>query len=334
MQWKDGIDAFLRYIEKQRDYSINTANAYKGDLLQFAQTQNINDDDDVEKNFTKQNIRAYIYFLKDNGQKSKSIARKRSSLLSFGKAMMKEGVISSNPVRLISVPKIGKNIPVIITQPQMQELGEIYENYENTEENTGDENTKKTSNKMSVRDMLIIELLYGSGIRVAELHNLTTRNLDISNNLIRVTGKGNKERIVPITDIAVELLKRHLPTNPRQTDFVFPRIAKSGRKTTKNYKNLSKKRMMLHKEDKSLLTIRQIRNIVNRELAKVSTAEKKSPHILRHSFASHLIDNGADIRVVKEMLGHASLSSTQIYTHVSIEKMMKSYKQAHPRSGE
>lgn len=330
MQFKNGIDKFFLYIEGQRNYSINTVDSYKRDLLQFMETQKIDDDANIAKNFTKQNIRAFIYFLKGNGQKVKSIARKRSALLSFGKFMMREGVISANPVRLIAVPKIEQNIPAIITEQQMQELGENYEN-PNKNENA---NAAKQQKLPSVRDMLIIELLYGSGIRVSELHNLTKRNFDLSNRTIRVIGKGNKERIVPATDVALELLKKHLAANSRSSDYIFPRIAKSGRKKTKNYKGLTGKRERLHKEDAALLSIRRIRQIVNRELAKVSAAKKKSPHILRHSFASHLLDNGADIRVVKEMLGHASLSSTQIYTHISIEKMMKSYKKAHPRSGE
>lgn len=326
MQFKDGLDAFLRYIEKQRDYSINTVESYKRDLSQFAQTAKITDDDSVADVFTKQNIRAFIYSLKNSGQKAKSIARKRSSLLSFGKYLMKEGAISTNPVRLIAVAKLDKNIPAIITEPQMQELGEQYDSRE--------EDTQTPVPPPNVRDMLIIELLYGSGIRVSELHNLTRRSIDFSNHTIRVIGKGNKERIVPITDVAIELLRKHISASPRQGDYVFPRVARSGRKPSKNCKSLTQKRERLRKEDMSLLSVRRIRQIVNRELAKVSLAKKKSPHILRHSFASHLLDNGADIRVVKEMLGHASLASTQIYTHVSIEKMMKSYKQAHPRSGQ
>jgi integrase/recombinase XerC len=319
MQWKDGIDGFLRYIEKQRDYSIETVESYKHDLLQFTEIQKIAENADIAKFFTKQNIRAFIYFLKDNGQKSKSIARKRSALLSFGKYMMKEGEIFANPVRLIAVPKLDKNIPAIITEPQMEDLGEIYKNPEDLP---------------CVRDMLIIELLYGSGIRVSELHNLTKRNIDYSNRTIRVIGKGNKERIVPITDVAIELLKQHLSECSRSTDYIFPRIATTGRKQYKAQNNSTRKRQERNRKNNSLLTVRQIRNIVNRELSKVSAAKKRSPHILRHSFATHLLDNGADIRVVKEMLGHASLSSTQIYTHISIEKMLKSYKQAHPRSGQ
>ena len=324
MRWIDAIDSFLRYIEKQRNYSINTADSYKNDLKQFCETQKISDCDNVEEFFTKANIRAFIYYLKNSGQKAKSIARKRSSLLSFGKFLMKENVISLNPVRLIVVPKLDKLIPAIITEPQMRELGDDYENpdRENPEE------------LPSIRDMLIIELLYGSGIRVSELRNLTKRSFDLSNRIIKFMGKGDKERIVPITDVAVELLKRHLPANAKPNDYIFPRISNCGRKQSKNYNNLTGKRARLHKDDISLLSVRRIRQIVNKELAKVSSAKKKSPHILRHSFATHLLDNGADIRVVKEMLGHASLASTQIYTHISVEKMLKSYKQAHPRSGE
>jgi integrase/recombinase XerC len=329
MRWIDAVDSFLRYIEKQRDYSINTADAYKRDLLQFSQVQKISDGDDIQSVFTKANLRSYIYFLKNEGQKAKSIARKRSSLLSLGKFLMRENVISLNPVRLISVPKLDKPIPTLITEPQMRELGDEYDN-----SNSSNPQEEDSQEPPSVRDMLIIELLYGSGIRVSELHNLTKRSFDFSNCTIRVLGKGNKERIVPMTDAALKLLKQHLSENTKSGDYIFPRIAKSGRKQYKNYNNLTGKRARLHKEDNSLLSVRRIRQIVNKELAKVSSAKKKSPHVLRHSFASHLLDNGADIRIVKEMLGHASLASTQIYTHTSIEKMLKSYKQAHPRSGE
>jgi len=331
MRWIDAVDSFLRYIEKQRNYSINTADAYKRDLFQFRDMQTISDDDDVEKVFTKINIRTFIYFLKNEGQKAKSIARKRSSLLSFGKFLMRENVITLNPVRLISVPKLDKPIPMVITEPQMKELGENYDDFDDSD-SSHEENLH--GEPPSVRDMLIIELLYGSGIRVSELRNLTKRSFDFSNKTIRVIGKGDKERIVPMTDVALELLKRHLSENVKLNAYIFPREAKSGRKQYKNYDNLTGKRARLHKEDVSLLSVRRIRQIVNRELAKVSSAKKKSPHVLRHSFASHLLDNGADIRVVKEMLGHVSLASTQIYTHTSIEKMLKSYKQAHPRSGE
>ncbi|MDR0303402.1 MAG: tyrosine-type recombinase/integrase [Chitinispirillales bacterium] len=330
MRWIDALDSFLRYIEKQRDYSINTADAYKRDLLQFRDMQKITDGDDVEKVFTKTNVRSFIYFLKNEGQKAKTIARKRSSLLSFGKFLSRENVISLNPVRLIAVAKLDKSIPAIITEPQMQELGDSYNNCNDTN-SSQEEISRKPPD---VRDMLIIELLYGSGIRVSELHNLTKRSFDFYSKTVRVIGKGNKERIVPITDVVIELLKRYLPTSAKPSDHIFPRIAKSGRKRYKNYDNLTGKRARIYKEDVTLLSVRRIRQIVNKELSKVSSAKKKSPHILRHSFASHLLDNGADIRVVKEMLGHASLASTQIYTHTSIEKMLKSYKQAHPRSGE
>jgi integrase/recombinase XerC len=327
MQWKKAVSEFLNYIESQRGYSINTADSYGRDLRQFAEVLKIAEDGDVVSVFTKGNIRKFIYFLKDDGQKAKSIARKRSTLLSFGKYMIKVGELFSNPVRLVSVPKLEKTIPVIITEPQMRELAEDYEEEQQKPQEAQNPTTV-------IRDELIVELLYGSGIRVSELHNLRRREINWSNGTMRVMGKGRKERIVPLTDVAIKLLKEFLGENIRKDGFVFPRTAKSGRKESKNYDDLKGERATLHKDDISLLTVRRIRQIVNKELSKVSEAKKKSPHILRHSFASHLLDNGADIRVVKEMLGHSSLASTQVYTHVGIEKMLKSYKQAHPRSGE
>jgi integrase/recombinase XerC len=162
MQWKEAVDSFLRYVEKQRGYSIYTADSYKSDLLQFAEVLKIDENTDAAGVFTKANIRKFIYSLKDTGHKAKSIARKRSTLLSFGKYLIKEEVLSSNPVRLISAPKIEKTIPVIMTEPQMRELAEIY-----TEPQPQDE-----QEHISERDKLIVELLYGSGIRVSELRNL------------------------------------------------------------------------------------------------------------------------------------------------------------------
>jgi integrase/recombinase XerC len=318
VQWKEAANKFLTYIEKQRDYSINTADSYNSDLQQFFQVLELEPNVEIGTVFTKRNIRKFIYFLSDLGQKPKTIARKRSCLLSFGNYLMKEELITSNPARLISVPKVEKNIPALASESQMSEL---------------DENYNSPENKTKLRDMLIVELIYGSGILVSELKNLKKRGIDFSNSTIRVVGKGDKERIVPITDVACDLLKDFLSEN-KKGDFVFPRTAKSGRRQTKNYSNLSGKRARIHKEDAQLLSVRRIRQIVNRELAAVSAAKKRSPHILRHSFASHLLDRGADIRVVKEMLGHSSLASTQVYTHVNIEKMLKFYKQAHPRSGE
>ncbi|MCL2843870.1 MAG: tyrosine-type recombinase/integrase [Chitinivibrionia bacterium] len=327
MQFSEAKEAFLNNLEKQRGYSINTTDAYRRDLDQFAEVVQVSEQTEVADIFVKGNIRKYVYWLKESGQKSKSIARKRSCLLSFGKFLVKREALSSNPVRLIYAIKIDKNIPAIITQPQMQDLGDAYE--EPTPQNSEIENIKPTS----VRDKLIIEFLYGSGIRVSELSNLMKSNINKHNQTMRVIGKGNKERIVPITDAALALLEEFLKENPRGV-FIFDRTAKSGRKESKNYEAMSKSRRDLRNKERSLLSIRRIRQIVERELSAVSAAKKRSPHILRHSFASHLLDNGADIRVVKEMLGHSSLASTQVYTHVNIEKMLKSFKQAHPRSGQ
>jgi len=323
MQFNEAREAFLNNLEKLRGYSINTVDSYRRDLGQFAEVLQISQNAEVAEVFLKGNIRKYIYWLKEDGQKSKSIARKRSCLLSFGKFLVKREILPSNPVRLIFAPKIEKNIPAIITQPQMSDLGETYN------ESPKEDSIEKPT---SLRDKLIVELLYGSGIRVSELNNLTKGCINIPNRIMRVIGKGNKERIVPITDAAAELLQEHL--KEIRGSFIFERTANSGRRQSKNYGAMSKHRKDLRNKERSLLTVRRIRQIVERELGSVSAAKKRSPHILRHSFASHLLDNGADIRVVKEMLGHSSLASTQVYTHVNIEKMLKSFKQAHPRSGQ
>lgn len=284
------ITAYLTYLEKNRGYSEHTIVSYRRDLLQLAE---FSDSTTLQDICTKHEIRSFIHHLSEKGLKPKSIARKRVAIQSFIKYAMKEGHLTQNPMKAIASIKLPKPLPKALSQRETNALP-----------TTGIDNT---------RNRAIVELLYGSGIRLSELHSLAIEDITTNDLLIRVIGKGNKERIVPITEHSLSLIERYL--------------IETGR-------SLSDKGAIFWGRQRNPISKRQIQRIVEKELSRVSQAEKLSPHTLRHSYATHLLEKGADIRVVKELLGHASLASTQIYTHVTKENLKQAYKQAHPRSGE
>lgn len=286
---------FISYIKKQRGYSVYTVISYKTDLEQFfdyaAETIGKTSIDQI---MIKTVLRAFIYSLREQGLKSRTMARKIATLKSFSKFCVKKKIIRVNPSKTLSSPKQEKPLPAFLTTEQTAQL-----------------ETVPGEKKSNLRDCAIVELFYGSGIRLAELHSLNTGTIDRKNRLIKVTGKGQKERIVPVTSHAIALIDRYLAQRKaaaQHNDPLF--VNKSGNR----------------------LSQRQIQRIVCQRLGTVSHQKKKSPHVLRHSFATHLLDGGADIRAVKELLGHASLATTQIYTHISTERLRMLYQQAHPRA--
>ncbi len=291
------IKGFLGYCAKQKGYSEHTCSAYKRDLVQYYQFCKKSDMPlDVKTLFKKNPLRAFIYFLSEKELKSRTISRKRASLLSLGKYLLKKEYITSNPMTIISSPKLDKPVPTVLSQKETSALLEVI-----------------PTNLRELRSRTIVELFYGTGIRLSELHGLNIIDVDFGSMTIKVMGKGNKERIVPVTAYALKLLNAYLERRGslRKAD----------------------EALFLGREQKRI-SKRQIQRIVSSDLSAVSSAKKKSPHILRHTYATHLLDNGADIRIVKELLGHASLASTQIYTHITKERLLAAYKQAHPRSGE
>jgi integrase/recombinase XerC len=287
---------FLVYIEKEKGFSGNTVDAYRRDLMQFSSfIRNKQLPDDLGLAMNKANLRAFTFSLGSRKLKPRSIARKIAALKSFSRFCARRHLLAVNPAKLLSTPKLDKQLPVFLTQYQANRIAP----------------PPVGSPPDMLRNHAIIEFFYGSGIRLAELHALTLGAIDRRNATLRVMGKGRKERIVPLTGSAIEAMSRYLESRnaPRSPDlplFVngagFP------------------------------LSRRAIQRIVSKELSMVSQQKKRSPHVLRHSFATHLMDAGADIRAVKELLGHASLATTQVYTHVSREHLLKAYKQAHPRA--
>jgi integrase/recombinase XerC len=289
------IGIFIEYLEKERLFSMHTTTAYRRDLLQFADFMaKKNVAMDLQSCMNKMSLRGFLFQLSRNGNKPRSIARKLAALKSFSRYCLRQNLIAANPTQVLATPKPDKPLPVFLTKKQAHGLLL-------TDDEPGH----------SLRNRLIVEFFYGSGIRLSELQALDIASVDTVNETVRVLGKGRKERIIPVTHITVEMMRRYLTQGMR-----------GGQRNEPLFVNNQGIR----------LSKRQIQRIVERELSAVSHQKKRSPHVLRHSFATHLMDGGADIRAVKELLGHASLNTTQVYTHVSREQLLKVYKQAHPRA--
>lgn len=289
---------FLKYIEYQKKYSSHTVNAYATDLNNFYifcfENEIIKTEDEIISDYKI--IRQWIAFLSSQGISAKTINRKLSTLRSFYNFLLRENLIDSNPILKITRLKTEKKLPEFVSDEKMNLL---------LDSNVFSENFE------GLRNQLLLEILYGTGMRRAELINLSINDIDINKKNVKVTGKRNKQRIIPFPDILSELLKKYILLRKEiETDNEYLFLTKSGKQI---YPNL-------------------VYRIVNKYLSFISTQKKKSPHTLRHTYATSLLNNGADINAVKELLGHANLSATQIYTHNTFEKLNRIYKQAHPRA--
>ncbi|MGA2140988.1 MAG: tyrosine recombinase XerC [Brevinematales bacterium] len=291
------IDDFLTYIRYEKGCSANTLISYKKDLEElsaFLESQRLNSMEDI----TYKHLHLYISSLGKSGWKPATIERKVASLKSLFKYMIRTDVIHKNPAALISSPKKEKRLPAVLENSEMTELiGHIPE-----------------TDPLSIRNKAIVVLLYASGLRVSELTGLDLGEIDFGEGVILVTGKGNKQRIVPAGATALLMMKKYLAVRrelaPKTGDTGALFLTKSGKR----------------------IQDRMIRYIINRYIGELSIQKHVSPHTLRHTFATHLLQNGAGIRVIQEMLGHESLSTTQIYTHLTIEKLKESYDNFHPHA--
>ena len=295
---QSSIQSYLDYLKFQKRYSQHTIISYQNDLrsfFDFAQEQfETSAPEEVNSAF----IRSWLAGLKEAGMESRSINRKISSLKSFFKHQLKLGLVSKSPMVTIISPKVKKRLPHFVEESDMKTLFEYVEFPATWEGDTA---------------RLIMCLFYNTGMRQAELVGLKESQVDKSNRSLKVLGKGNKERILPLSRSTMELLLNYTAAKKVSFDnfdaeYLF--VSKNGRRLYPKY----------------------VYKVVKQYLSLVTTIDKRSPHVLRHSFATHLMNNGADLNAVKELLGHSSLAATQVYTHNTIEKLKDVYKKAHPKA--
>lgn len=290
------IDSFLDYISLEKKYSPNTVFAYNNDLISFkdfcATEYQIENLAEVEYPI----IRSWIVGLVDLKISNRSINRKISSLNSFYKFLQKMHQVEINPLAKHKALKSVNRLQVPFTSKEI---------------NTAINNISEKNDFTTVRNKLIVELLYSTGIRKTELINIKENDIDFYNKIIKILGKRNKERFVPLLESVIIIVKQY-------------------RELKNEYSNIDNHLLITEKGNKVSKSL--VYRIINSYFGKVSTKVKKSPHILRHSFATHLLNEGANLNSVKELLGHSSLASTQVYTHNSLEVIKKVYNQAHPRS--
>ena len=285
----DLINEFCTYLLIDKNYSKNTIDSYRNDLVMFDKfvNKNINGINDND-------IKDYLKYLKDNKHNERSIARNTSTLRSFYKFLIISKYIKNNPMDNITSIKLSKKLPDVLTIDEINRILDI-----------------KMTDNYSIRNKAMLELIYASGLRVSELVNLKTYDVDTTDNIVRTMGKGSKERIIPIGEYATNALNSYLSIRDtfikrEVNDYLF--LNNHGKKMT-----------------------RQGFFKIIKKLARDNNIKKDiSPHTLRHSFATHMLNNGADLRTIQELLGHSDISTTQIYTHVSTEKLKNTFESYHP----
>ncbi len=293
------FDLFLAYITFEKRFSKHTIKAYKTDLEQFKTYLITTYSLSTNSEITHHHVRSWIISLMKEDVSTRSINRKLSTLKSLFQFLIKKGKLDKNPMLKVVMPKTGKRLPVFVEQGPMEMLFE---------------NVPFSKDFEGVRDRLIMDLFYQTGMRRSELIYLQISDIDFQGQAIKVLGKGNKERIIPIN----RDLRLQISNYLELRENTFPDLLSIGQ-------------LFLTKKGKPLYP-KLVYNLVKKYLGMVTTQEERSPHILRHSFATHLSNNGADLNAIKELLGHASLAATQVYTHNSIERLKEIYEQAHPKA--
>lgn len=282
------LDKFLSYLEIEKNYSAHTLLNYRLDLEDFFRFSNETPVENVDYLL----FRKYLAHLRTKQPRPRTLARKLSSMRSFFRFLQRENHIKENPAVLLQTPKLDKKLPKFLSEHEMVQLIEA----------------PPTDSPAGKRDHAIFEVFYSTGIRVSELVSLNIDSVDFISNIVKVMGKGKKERLVPIGDKALEAIQDYLKNRKGQSTAIF-----------------------LNKNGKRIST-RGVLNITNKYMQAANLKIQVSPHVLRHSFATHLLNRGADLRSVQELLGHVNLSTTQIYTHVTTERLKNVYDKSHPRA--
>lgn len=293
---------YIKYLKIERNASPNTIRSYEKDLSDFINFLKVYDEAAANEpgRVNRFAIRAWLGELSEQGLTKSSIGRKISTLRSFFKFAFRRGYINENPAALVSIPRKEKILPKSILPSEIESM------FDNMPEDT----------ETDLRDRAVMELFYATGIRRAELIGLNVQDVDFKASQIRVMGKGAKERIIPVGSKALNALNQWLevrsifiPANPQKEDQNAVFLSKSGKR----------------------IYPMAVQRIVKQSLKRVSEAKNTSPHVLRHSFATHLLNKGADIRIIKELMGHANLTATQVYTSTSVERLKTIYEHSHPR---
>jgi integrase/recombinase XerC len=285
------IDKFLNYIEIEKNYSIHTCNNYRQDLEDFDRFLKSNQQMDI-RDIDYFILRKFLSLLNKKKLNKRTISRKISTLKSFFKFLLREGILTNNPALSLIYPRLDKPLPKFLTEDQVKKVLELPD-----------------KNKLlGLRDKAILEFLYSTGARVSEMVSLKRDELDLIGGVVKVSGKGKKERLLPLGEPAIESIRQYLLNRKDNQRALF-----------------------LNKNNKPLKD-RGVRFIISKYIKNAALSLDVSPHVFRHSFATHLINHGADLRSVQELLGHSSISTTQIYTHISLDSLKKIYQKTHPRA--
>ena len=297
---KKDLENFKGYILVEKNFSQHTARAYCADVLSYLIW--LGGDNCENADFSK--VREYLHFMRKYDYKKTTIARKIASIRTFYKFLFRENKIETNPAQNLISPKRPRPLPKFLSTDEVEEIL----------------NNINIGTPAGYRNRAILELLWASGMRISELSNINFGDLNLENNEITVFGKGAKERIILITDRAKSFIEKYI-------DFARPLVAKGY-----DLEPISDNTPLFINKTGYRLQPRMIRNVINEITEKIELPKHVTPHMFRHSFATHLIENGADLRVVQELLGHASISNTQIYTHISMQHMKDVYEETHPRA--
>jgi tyrosine recombinase XerC len=294
---QSAIDQFIK-TQQSRGLSIHTLTAYKRDLDQLHNFLTKYFEKEIKlQEITRLYLRDFMRDLSVNGRSNRTLARKATTMKNFFRYCEKNRLVHQNPAANLKIPKFEKKLPKHFTEHEIEDLLNIPD----------------LSNKFGIRNKAILELIYSCGMRISEVSNCNLRQIDLNEKIIKIKGKGNKERIVPVGKEAAKAVKKYLKireqfVSKESGNILF--LSKSGRELSPN----------------------ELREILERYIMLVAKTKGYSPHSIRHSFATHLLEHGADLRAVQEMLGHSNLSTTEIYTHLSLKDLKKVYEQAHPRS--